>query len=542
MVGIMIVLDSYISESGRIQIENINKKVKQHLLSEYYRIFQIELDTESLNDVIDDMKGADWKSFSKYIERPIVVVSNIPRWNKAYKSRNPNSEKLWIPFSDFTANSSDNLSYEIIIRLERYINNTINNSDNISSELIIKELKIWLEQHINNTENNSDSISSELIITELKIWFEHHVNNKPNSRNSKSVLSKNKSLIDIDLSESYLIGSKFDGVDMFHSCLKGATLTNASFKSTNLNKANLNKASMNEAILSKASLSSATLAEAKLMEVNLNKANLNGAYLTNADLSGANISGADFLDAHLEGTKFIFAKMDGKTRFQKWDAATTISEKINIDERTDFTGAHLDSIALTPEVRGKLEKNIRKLRWNKWYEEKSKWIKPSRDDEADTEKTTWYQAKQNIKLCLNYILTFLLFICCLIMTFATHLFWVLSDYGTSTKRVLGFFVSWNILFATIYSICMVHFPNVFADANSVFSHALQMDEISIIQTLIQITQTLIQSNFVAFNPSLLGIGSSFWWTILSFLHVIGCYFILAALLTRVAIMFQKQSP
>ena len=222
-------------------------------------------------------------------------------------------------------------------------------------------------------------------------------------------------------------------------------------------------------------------------------------------------------------------------RNTKLERINKIAEKINIDERTDFTGAHLDSIALTPEVRGKLEKNIRKLRWNKWYEEKSKWIKPSRDDEADTEKTTWYQAKQNIKLCLNYILTFLLFICCLIMTFATHLFWVLSDYGTSTKRVLGFFVSWNILFATIYSICMAHFPNVFADANSVFSQSLQMDWISLIQTL-------IQSNFVAFNPGLLGIGSSFWWTILSFLHVIGCYFILAALLTRVAIMFQKHSP
>ena len=491
MVGIMIVLDSYISESGRIQIENINKKVKQHLLSEYYRIFQIELDTESLNDVIDDMKGADWKSFSENINRPIVIVSNIPQWNKSYqsyKSRNPNSEQLWIPFGDFTTNKSDNNSCIFINHcLEQY---GIIQSDNQNTKTTDAE---------NSCENNS--------------------------------------LININLSDSYLLGAKFDGVDMFQSCLEGATLTNASFQSTNLDKANLNKAMLYEADLSNVSLISATLNETKLMEANLTQAHLNEADLTNAKLSGADIRGTDFLNANLKGTEFVFAQIDGKTRFQKWKDAATISGKMNVDECTDFTGVNLDSIALTPEDRGNLEKNIRKLRWNKWYKEKSKWINPSHVDEANFKKTPQCHAKQKqkIKLCLNYILATILYICRLIMTFATHLFWVLSDYGTSTKRVLGFFVSWNILFATIYSICMAHFPNVFADANSVFSQSLQMDWISLIQTL-------IQSNFVAFNPGLLGIGSSFWWTILSFLHVIGCYFILAALLTRVAIMFQKHSP
>lgn len=455
----VIKLNKYITKSGRVQIEKINKAVIKHISEEYERIFHIK--KKNIKKVINEMKGEEWKEFSKKVKYTKIIVSNIPRWNKSYISRNPNSEQLWIPFSDFTVNSPKN----------------------------------------------------------------------------KSAFSKKRSLIDINLSESCLIGSKFDGVDMFQACLEGAQLTNASFKSTNLDKANLNKSSMNEAILSKASLISATLAEAKLMEVNLNKANLNGADLTYAQLSGADIRGADFLNANLKGTEFVFAQIDGKTRFQKWKDAATISGKMGVDECTDFTGVNLESIALTPEDRSNLEKNIRKLRWNKWYKEKSKWISPSIINETKAKKTPrcYSKQKQNIKLCLNYILTFLIFICRLIMTFATHLFWVLSDYGTSTKRVLGFFVSWNILFATIYSICMAHFPNVFADANSVFSHTFQMDWISLIQTL-------IQSNFVAFNPGLLGIGTTIWWTILSFLHVIGCYFILAALLTRVAIMFQKQSP
>ena len=282
---------------------------------------------------------------------------------------------------------------------------------------------------------------------------------------------------------------------------------------------------------------SPTLIETKLTEADLTQAHLNDADLTNANLSGADICGADFLNAHLKGTEFVFAQIDGKTRFQKWEDATTISGKINYDECTDFTGVNLDLIALTPEDRGNLEKNIRKLRWNKWYVEKSKWINPSLDAKEDTKKTPrcHVKQKQKIKLCLKYIFSPILFICRLIMVFSTYLFWALSDYGTSTKRVLLSFFSWNILFTTIYLICMAYFPNVFADANSIFSHTFQMDGILILQTL-------IQSNFVAFNPSILGIGSSLWWTVLSFIHVIGCYFILAALLTRVAIMFQKHSP
>ena len=564
MVGISIVLDDYISESGRIQIENINKKVKQYLLSEYKRVFQIELEPDSLKDVIHEMKGVDWKSFSENINRPIVIVSNIPQWNKSYKtykSRNQNSEQLWIPFGDFILNSSNNISTtpndmitelkrllkqytnnkknrsndispdDIITELKRllkqYTNNKKNKSDDISPDDIITELKRLLEQYTNNKENKSDDISPDDIITELRIWLEQQTNNK-----------ENKSLINIDLSGSYLIGAIFDGVDMFQACLEEATLTNASFQSTNLDKANLNKALLREANLSHASLVSSTLIETKLTEADLTQTHLNDADLTNANLSGADICGADFLNAHLKGTEFVFAQINGKTRFQKWEDATNISRKLNSDECTDFTGVNLDIIALTPEDRGNLEKNIRKLRWNKWYVEKSKWIKPSLCAEEDTKKKTprcHVKQKQKIKLCLNYIFSPILFICRLIMAFSTHLFWVLSDYGTSTKRVLGSFVLWNALFAIIYSICMIFFPNVFVNTNSVFSHAFQMG-------IIPILQTLIQSNFVAFNPSILGIGSSFWWTALSFIHVIGCYFILAALLTRVAIMFQKHSP
>ncbi|MBP3507729.1 MAG: pentapeptide repeat-containing protein [Lachnospiraceae bacterium] len=560
MVGVkIVVLDGYISDSGRIQIENINKEVKQYLISEYERVFQIKLEPDSLREVIDKMKGVDWKSFSKNINRPIVIVSNIPQWNKSYLSRNPDSEQLWIPFADFRANSSNNISpddiiTELITYLEKNTYNKGNRLDNISPDDIITKLKRLLEQYTNNKENRLDDISPDDIITELEKWVEQHTNNKGNSTDNTSPEflitelriwleqqtnnKENKSLINIDLSGSYLIGAIFDGVDMFQACLEEATLTNASFQSTNLDKANLNKALLREANLSHASLVSSTLIETKLTEADLTQTHLNDADLTNANLSGADICGADFLNAHLKGTEFVFAQINGKTRFQKWEDATNISRKLNSDECTDFTGVNLDIIALTPEDRGNLEKNIRKLRWNKWYVEKSKWIKPSLCAEEDTKKKTprcQVKQKQKIKLCLNYIFSPILFICRLIMVFSTHLFWVLSDYGTSTKRVLGSFVLWNALFATIYSICMMFFPNVFVNTNSVFSHAFQMG-------IIPIIQTLIQSNFVAFNPSILGIGSSLWWTVLSFIHVIGCYFILAALLTRVAIMFQKHSP
>lgn len=116
-----------------------------------------------------------------------------------------------------------------------------------------------------------------------------------------------------DLSNAYLVGAHWPGIDLRDARLTAARLSGANLENADLDGANLvsadlsgaklhgaSLANLNAAFadLARADLSFARAPEAKL-EADLSNANLEGALLTDVSLEGANLTGARFVRANL---------------------------------------------------------------------------------------------------------------------------------------------------------------------------------------------------------------------------------------------------
>lgn len=140
-----------------------------------------------------------------------------------------------------------------------------------------------------------------------------------------------------------------------------------------------------------------------LEETNLNFADLECgclelAYLKEASLLGANLQSANLTGAKLQGADFSRAIVDGGTLI--WQC--------EVDRKTKFEGVGLDAARLYPELKQLLEYNIRRKNWEEWYKEHPK---------------------------LKYIV---------------RPFWLMSDYGLSTGRIVAVFLGVALVFANIY--------------------------------------------------------------------------------------------
>ena len=133
-----------------------------------------------------------------------------------------------------------------------------------------------------------------------------------------------KNLDNINLSNSFLVGSKFEKACLTnadfsaailkcgvfnkailkHAIFKRANLEMANFIKADLTRANLREANLREANLRKANLREADLTRASLLIANLIIANLTGAHLTGANFTQADLTGANFKEADLTKSKF----------------------------------------------------------------------------------------------------------------------------------------------------------------------------------------------------------------------------------------------
>lgn len=101
-------------------------------------------------------------------------------------------------------------------------------------------------------------------------------------------------LIELELSESFVIGSTF----------AGSRLPNASFSDANAGAAGFENAELREADFSNAQLHSA-----RFFQAHAQAANFQGAVLEDAELAQANFEGADFRDACLVNTRWLGAHL-----------------------------------------------------------------------------------------------------------------------------------------------------------------------------------------------------------------------------------------
>jgi len=287
------------------------------------------------------------------------------------------------------------------------------------------------------------------------------------------------------------------GCDTPEVYLGRAKFNKAHLEGAQLYFAHMEGAELHETHLEGAQLNFAHFDNTFLLGVHLEGAHLRCAKLKNSNVCNAHLEGADLTDSELEGTKFDNAYLQ-KSKFQKAliSGATSFCY-CQVDGETDFRDVGLAGVRIDPQTKQLLEYNIRRMNWEKWYSEhpQLKWlVKP---------------------------------------------FWLMSDYGLSTSRIIFTFFGLALVFANIYYHWGRIAPpgivrNLFAGENGV----------AVPWWLVPL-RTLY---FSIVTMTTLGFGDmyanahSVWGHIMLSLQVILGYVLLGALVTRFAVLFIAGGP
>jgi len=272
-----------------------------------------------------------------------------------------------------------------------------------------------------------------------------------------------------------------EGVNFSKWYLKGAYLNKGKlvygYDFTSLGEVHLDNTIFHKADLENARFVWSRLKDAKFANANLKK----------TDFQGAHIQGTNFYGTNLQDANFATILIDNATSF--WE--------IIINKNTNFLGVSLASIRIHPKIRLLLEYNIRRKNWEDWYEEhpKMKWlVKP---------------------------------------------FWLMSDYGLSTGRIIITFLGLAIIFANIYYHWARIAPpgivsNLLVDENGAAVPFWLVPLRTLYFSIVTMT-TLGFGDMYARGQSIFGY-------FLLMVQVIFGYVLLGALVTRFAVLFTAGGP
>ncbi len=275
-----------------------------------------------------------------------------------------------------------------------------------------------------------------------------------------------------------LVGANLQGVN-----LAGANLQGASLWKINLQGANLVRAKLQGASLEGAKLQGAKLWEAKLQKVDLRYSHLQGTRFVRAFLQGTEFGGAK-----LQRSDFSRAIVDGETLI--W--------RCEIDRDTKFEGVGLDAARIYPELKQLLEYNVRRMNWKEWYKKHRllKW------------PVSW--------------------------------FWCLSNYGLSTWRIIIWFFGLALFFAAIYANCAYWWPPGIVSDLTVEPH-LPIWHYYLLLILRPVYFSIVTMTTLGFGDMYAN-AQSIWGHLLLTVQVILGYVLLAALVTRFAVLFTAGGP
>jgi hypothetical protein len=224
--------------------------------------------------------------------------------------------------------------------------------------------------------------------------------------------------------------------------------------------------------------------------------------LEGADLSKMNLQFADFRDASLTNANFEDSDLFRARMESAWVQTATVNSKtslykIQINKQTGrtlgttFRGVPFEATRIDSGTRLLLEYNVKRMNWEEWYNHDKKAVR-------------------------------------LIRKLLVKPFWMLSDYGKSTIRLVATFLLLILAFSLIYSLRrdFVVVDNVIGGFKNFF-HCLYFSVV---------TMTTLGFGDIHANPSKVG------GLMLIILQVLSGYVLLGALITRLNILFVTGGP
>jgi hypothetical protein len=185
-----------------------------------------------------------------------------------------------------------------------------------------------------------------------------------------------------------------------------------------------------------------------------------------------------------------------KACFSIVDGETLIKESA-LDTNTDFTGVGLDSARIDPGLKEALKDNIREKRWKEWLC-----------------KGLWWQR--------------------LLKNLSVRIFWMITNFGKSTKSLICWFFGFALAFAVIYFILELCNNGVIFNLR-VVCHPWYYTAIRAFYFSIVTMTTLGFGDMYAVVNGVVG-------HLLIILQVILGYILLGALITRFGILFVGTGP
>jgi uncharacterized protein YjbI with pentapeptide repeats len=308
-----------------------------------------------------------------------------------------------------------------------------------------------------------------------------------------------------DFYEAHLAGADFDNAHLdrakfFDAHLAGAKFWNAHLDRAAFGSANLAGAEFVGAHLSGAMFWFAHLGGAMFYDAHLAGAYFHGTHLDGAAFGSANLEGADFSGAYLEGAEFTNACVNGDT----------LITRCSIDKKTDFRGVGLDSMRIDSGIKEALKYNRRKANWKEWIRAK---------------RRRFYR-------------------------WPAWLFWQISDYGSSSIRIVVVFFALSIIFSFVY---------LYGVKSNIPCEACNGEQIGYIKNLVTDFDKIIIGTwnlqlwprsfyFSIVTMTTLGFGDmcahkcSTSGYIILIAQVLWGYLLLGALITRLGIMFTASGP
>jgi uncharacterized protein YjbI with pentapeptide repeats len=259
-------------------------------------------------------------------------------------------------------------------------------------------------------------------------------------------------------------------------------LADASFVHTCLEHAKFTGADLRRADFTGADLISANFIGAHLEKAILQDVKINGQYV----MYSFYFRGACFDEAYLQGADFRRAMVDSSTSF--W--------KCLVDHETDFRDTALVTVQMEQEAKELLKYNERRMNWEKWYTQHS------------------------------------------ILKWPVRLFWLISDYGLSTVRIIIAFVVLAVVFASIYCLWGLISPPGIVDYLFVDGNGVEVGRGLALLRAIHFSVVIMTVGFTNMHAN----AHSLWAHILVGLQMILGFVLLGALVTRFAVLFTAGGP
>ena len=314
---------------------------------------------------------------------------------------------------------------------------------------------------------------------------------------------KNAQLKDASFCRSTLKQTMFMNADLQNAKFDGADISGAKFTAADLQNARFTSVLAKDVDFTFAKLMYTDFHEANVAGVNFDRADLSravfhAANLTHATLKHANLNGITLTESQLHGTVFNAAIVNGRTLI--WDCA--------VDLTTDFTGVGISEARIEPQLRSRFETNIRRIWWLRYIETRKRELGPLGKVRAKPSAImAWGLQYFTIR--------------------GINLFWWITDYGSSTERVLKSLLVVSLAFAVLYTL----FPSLTSEYVKNPNPGLGLRFVRALYFSVVTTTTVGFGDISASKTSILS-------NIIILLHVMIGYMLLGALIVRLGILFQ----